>query len=750
MVLLAKDISSTHGRNCVPCHECELPGFTPQEGSVLAGDWITQLGPVVGSLSATSNELWAQLLREAYRLYSRWLSADPVSRLSIRAEANTWSGTSAKHVLIEQRLTVLLMRAVPSEIRSELVAVRAMSPLAVLVAALTRYQPGGPNERANVLAFLVSPDRPTSVEGGIATCRRWLRQLQRAKELNLMLPDATLLIKGADSLMGQVLTKSQQSVFRLNSFRNERKLDYMPNFESIVAFGQLILAEYELLQHSEPSEPRKPKINKAVEGDEDIPQKGGKGKQPKGGMSSDQGGSKGGKGSSSHSAPPGGAKETPKTPCKYWCVTDMGCTRAARCPDYHSKDLLKGTNRCWVCSSTQHRKQDCPRVSKEGTGEAAAKPKPEPKIKAAKEGESAATLAPSAQQILQDTAALLKNLRVSKVGHGRVSTRALLDSGATACMRSAREEELSGLPERVVQLAQGEVHLRVNAGGTLLTTEQVDPIVSLNRLCQIGYRVHWSREGGCSVVGPGNHSLRVYVDGGCPEVDREVGLRLIHEIEVAHVQQAQAVRVLREGGDQKVKLRDALRALPVDASLARQYLARKFPSLPLDVLARVPVSADYDSSKVVWNRRQRRTWLRSKSLALHLFSGPAKKFWEVPRSHSHCARVDIQENLLDDNTYAFLQSLALTGQLAAVFGGPPCKTYSLSRYMPPNMPRPIRGRSLHTQWGFEHLLPSEKEAILVDGILMFRMIWLYLIAEAVAEELGHPKPFFGMEQPRDP
>ena len=711
----------------------ELPCFTPQEGSVLAGDWITQLGPVVGSLSATSSVLWSQLLREAYRLYSRWLSADPVSRLAIRTEANEWSGTSARHVLIEQRLTVLLMRAVPSEIRSELVAVRAMSPLAVLVAVLTRYQPGGPNERATVLAFLVSPDRPTSVEGGIATCRRWLRQLQRAKELNLMLPDATLLIKGADSLMGQVLSKSQQSIFRLNSFRNERKLDYMPNFESIVAFGQLILAEYELLQHSEPSEPRKPRVNKA-----------------KGGTASESAGGKGGKGSSHQGTQGGGGREQAKTPCKYWCITDMGRTKAARCPDFHSKDLIKGTNRCWVCSSTQHRKQDCPRISKDAPGEPAAKPKQEPKVKAAKEGEAAPTLAPSAQQILQDTAVLLKNLRISKLGPGRLSSRALLDSGATACMRSAQEAELQGLPEPAVQLAQEEVRLCVNSGGTLLTAEPVDPIISLHRLCQIGYRVSWTREGGCRVRGPGNQDLRVYTDGGCPEIDREVGLRLIQEIEAAHRQQVQAVRALREAGGAKVSLKDALRALPVDASLARRYLADRFPSLPLEVLARVPAAAEHDASKVFWNRRQRRTWMRSQALALHLFSGPTKKFWEVPRSSSHCICVDIQENLMDDHTYAFLQSLALKGQLAAVFGGPPCKTYSLSRYMPPNMPRPIRGRSLQTQWGFEGLTPSEREAILTDGILMFRMIWLYVIAEAVAAELGRPKPFFGLEQPKDP
>ena len=388
---------------------------------------------------------------------------------------------------------MLLMRAVPLEIRAELVAVRAMTSMAVIVAVLTRYQPGGPSERANVLAFLVSPERPTSIDTGLTTCRRWLRQLQRAKELNLMLPDATLLIKGADSLMGPVLTKSQQSVFRLNSFRNERKLDYMPTFESIVAFGQLILAEYELLQHSEPSEPKRPKVNKLQEGEEEPTPKGGKGRQGKASGRS-------------------GSKEAGKVPCKYWCITDMGCTRAAKCPDIHNKDLLKGTSRCWVCSSTQHQKQDCPRLRKDSAEEhvqngakgKGGKFKPEAKVKAAKEDAPAPTLAPSAQQLLQDTAALLKNLRVSKVGDGRRSLRALLDSGATACMRTAQEGELSGLPERVVHRAQGEVRLRVNVGGTLLTTDCVDPIVSLHRLCQIGYRVDWLREGGCRIRGPGN------------------------------------------------------------------------------------------------------------------------------------------------------------------------------------------------------------------------------------------------------
>ena len=432
-------------------------------------------------MSATSSVWWADVLHEAYQLYARWLAADPVQRLSIKAEASGSLSPSTRRVLIEQRLTVLLMRAVPAEIRAELVAVRAMSSLAVIVAVLRRYQPGGPNERATVLAFLVAPERPTSIEAGIATCRRWLRQLQRAKELGLMLPDATLLIKGADSLLGPVLTKSQQASFRLNSFRNEKKLDYAPAFDSIVAFGQLILAEYELLQHSEPGEPKKPKVNKLQEGEEEGQPKGGKGKTGKGGSSSQSSGAKGGKGASNPGSAAATGKESGKTPCKYWCITDMGCMKAARCPDFHSKELLKGTSRCWVCSSTQHRKQDCPRLHKEGSAEQAAKPKAEPKVKVTKEEAAPPSLAPSAQQILNDTAALLKNLRVSNVGSGQGTARALLDSGATACMRTASSQELRGLPQRTVQLAQGQVSLRVNAGGTLLTAEDVDLSISYAR-----------------------------------------------------------------------------------------------------------------------------------------------------------------------------------------------------------------------------------------------------------------------------
>ena len=210
-------------------------------------------------------------------------------------------------------------------------------------------------------------------------------------------------------------------------------------------------------------------------------------------------------------------------------------------------------------------------------------------------------------------------------------------------MRTARPGELEGLPERTVHLAQGEVRLRVNEGGTLLTSDNVDPIVSLHKLCQVGYRVDVSRDGGCQVSAPGRAALRVYMDGGCPEVDKHVGLALIQEIEACQVRNASALRALRaweENGEPRATLKQALKALPVDPSLAMQWLAKKFPLLPSEVLTTIPVASSYDASRVAWSRRQRRTWSRSKSkaVALHVFSGPQKRFWELPRSDALCMR----------------------------------------------------------------------------------------------------------------
>ncbi len=97
----------------------ELPAFTPLEGSVLAGDWMIQLTPVVGTLSAISGDDWTGVLKEAYSLYSRWLAADPVQRLASSQVTSACADRAEAYGVAD--------RAVPSETRADLVAVRAMT-----------------------------------------------------------------------------------------------------------------------------------------------------------------------------------------------------------------------------------------------------------------------------------------------------------------------------------------------------------------------------------------------------------------------------------------------------------------------------------------------------------------------------------------------------------------------------------------------------------------------------------------------
>lgn len=75
---------------------------------------------------------------------------------------------------------------------------------------------------------------------------------------------------------------------------------------------------------------------------------------------------------------------------------------------------------------------------------------------------------------------------------------ALLDGGATHCMRNARRAESEAALPCLVHLASGEAELRINKFGKLLTLEPAQPLVALGKLIELGYNVLWSK-GNCRI-----------------------------------------------------------------------------------------------------------------------------------------------------------------------------------------------------------------------------------------------------------
>ena len=116
----------------------------------------------------------------------------------------------------------------------------------------------------------------------------------------------------------------------------------------------------------------------------------------------------------------------------------------------------------------------------------------------------------------------------------------LLDGGATHCLRPMRsEEEWEKAIETPVFLASGTVTLRQVPGSeTLITRDKgTQPIVPLAALVKLGIQVRWDEQG-CEMKRPDGSKLPIYLDGGCPVMERWQGMELMAEVECFNSQKS--------------------------------------------------------------------------------------------------------------------------------------------------------------------------------------------------------------------
>ena len=148
---------------------------------------------------------------------------------------------------------------------------------------------------------------------------------------------------------------------------------------------------------------------------------------------------------------------------------------------------------------------------------------------------------PELNELLHEASALMKSLRpVLKAVHFRevlskASTETvqtgLLDGGATNALRRGSREEISRAELVTVELASGTTQLYQDMiTGTLLTTSEVEPIVPLRGVVDLGYKIKWDRNG-CVVMHPVHGKLVCWLRNGCPVVREEHALQLIRDME---------------------------------------------------------------------------------------------------------------------------------------------------------------------------------------------------------------------------
>ena len=568
-----------------------LPTAKGGDAAVVAGDWLAQLEPSMSSLSPTAAKWWSELMERVKGLYGLWLESAPVARLTIRQQVLSRRPPPDRHHRIEQRAAMLLLDALPEELRHEAVSARAVTSEPMVFMVHCAYQPGGAGEKAHLLQFLTGPETGNGLENTLLLARKWIRLFRRGRELQVVLPDPSLLGRGLDKLVSATFSGSRHpsASFRIASFKLERQLEYRATAADIEDYAYLILGELEAAQLSQPLS-----------------------SQPKVARMDDQG-------TTGETVEKGKGKAKGKKPCWGW-QDGTGCRFGSNCLFLHSP---LGPGRCWECGSESHLKPQCPLLGQggkasggggatgsgkgsggaaQGTGGAGQNSssstsaatagtagaveeklpkKPKRKGGGKDRGQKEAVRKteeepptteevrppPPAQgaedasartEFFEEATKALKSLRLAKLTLKALQRssggggRALVDSGATTSMRTAHGGEVRDLPLRKVLLAEGETAFYQLPGGTLLTTKATVPIVAMCDLMEVGCTVKWCSNEGCNVVHPVRGDLGARVVNGCPEVDEEVGLQLIEEAEKVKLRRREAelaVNRLVEGGD---------------------------------------------------------------------------------------------------------------------------------------------------------------------------------------------------------
>ena len=735
----------------------ELPKLAPvseANPAMRCNDWLHRIQPSIYDLAPKAFIWWKYVLSEAKAAYDKWCAAGPLERSLIKGQPSEYLKGEV-FVRLESRTLAMLSKALPATIFELALSGRNTTCVGLIYLTLKTYQPGGLSERSELLRGLTVLPVAQTAAAGVSTIQTFFRHLDRARSMGVSIPDCSLLIEGLDRMSTPLVEKYPNLMFRMHSIRMHLQLDTVPSMSAVDQWARSLLAELEVLAVSgvEGSTNKRTRVA-AVAG-------------------------KASKDNTSAAPPKAEARKVDsnqKEACRHW-ATEQGCRKGRNCAFAHT---LEKPGKCWVCGGN-HQKADCT-MPGGGKGPAPeAKGKAKPSIPSTKDngskgsGKSSTPKAPGADAsaALKEATQLLQSLKLARLSPDSGSldrlkrlteaegAKGLIDGGATACLRTASSKELH-LPTISVQLAAGECKLHVNASGTLLSRQNVAPIVSVAALLRLGYSITWSNQD-CCISHPVHGKLDVDTSTGCPEVAASTALQLIADYEaLVGRNQVREGRIKRIMGDLEIasdeELVTLLRSEGSEAEAALRVLVhRRFPQVPSEMVEQLTVPVQDVQGPQTWNRKARRRHAKSNGLLVHLFCGNSRRAFEgiSERNRLSHVTVDVKENLLRQTTYQYLMMEAIRGRIRILIGGPPCRTNSVCRYFPlteQNIgPRPvrIRGDSL-CHMDHDYLTGTEVAMRQIDDLLYMRFLVLYCIATECNRASSAPDPGFIVEQPEDP
>ena len=624
---------------------------------LILGDWMEVVKPLMMDLSPQASRWWVLVVEESYRYYNEWRRATPMERLRISPESVVVRMDPTLH-RTEQRGISLLLKAIPLSVKETVIAERLLSTTGILFTLLKNFQPGGSSERTLLLKELSEIKVGKSPNEACAAVRSWRRFYTRTKEIEATVPDPIILLRALEPAVQLISQLDAQATFRLAQSRAQLQVDARPEESSVWSYSECLLAELESLRLLQGSTATS------------------------------------NSGSTATTTPAVkmlGTKSSTTSACKFW-GSDTGCRQGKRCSYLHDWASLEDrNNRCFLCSSTAHRKADCPTRAVgestnptggsggggpkgKGNGKNKSKTKPGGEESAAStkgkgNGNGAGSSTPQSSSGLQE--ASLKAMQ----GTGAPSSAESVAGSTTSKPESlATEKELMGEvasllktlrvgdgnsnPQlsavRLARILNQDKAVLIDGGAThclrnphsreeyLNHAEEVrvDLAAGSVRMRQdTGTGTLYSEDPNLQPIVPLADVIKVGVvvkwdSSGC-EMRYRSGEKLPVFLQdgcpmLPMLRGMELLYEVEEFNRRKMKLRRAVTHPQPDRDREEEFmsrLARLFPEVPLRILERVPGKLNYDNDIMAINRRTRRQVERAETVILNLFSGPNTKIW---------------------------------------------------------------------------------------------------------------------------
>ena len=301
----------------IPITLPKLLDVTEPRSALGAGDWLSEIQPLIADVSENAKAWWKTVMDEANRAYQVWLAAGPLEKLQVAPMVVNAEAFSR----LESRVVSMLLGSLPASLKQEVIALREVTCVQIIFRVLRQYQPGGLNERAATLTSLTKTVSAKTPNEAVEGLRAWYRNLLRARELALVIPDPLLQTGALTDIMKNMLQKDPQAAFRVSSFRMMRQVDTAPTQQVVEEYLHLLIAEADLMVHQRTGGADEPKV-----------------------------------------------KVMSTVACRHW-GSEGGCYRGKSCTFSHDwQNVVDANQRCWVCSAKGHGSRDCPNNNKPGKG----------------------------------------------------------------------------------------------------------------------------------------------------------------------------------------------------------------------------------------------------------------------------------------------------------------------------------------------------------------------------------------------